>query len=441
MAIASSLFSPKSLLDRLRSPVFIASALSLGAHGVFFAAMPMMSASEDLQDKEESVPVVALSIEESQRLPDAVRSNNNTNAFFGDSPLVTQEGESLLPVPGIPPYGDLTGLNSGFSDPLQTTPPLWGNPVDIFQDSLPAIPGQTSVIFPETNAFDSLGSESFGIQLNDIPTPNNNIAFSNNTPIFENTPEPAPVIPAEPAEEDIALEDQPLIDGSENLPETAGPEGQIVASAGGTTIDNVFGEKETPLPEPVNPDNLAQTPLPETVNPDSLAQTPPSDLANEPIQNEPVPEPEPDPEQAPTLAGNDPALIALREEQQRLRNGYSNNGLGAADSGQVFADLGQLGTDQALELKAAQTLVAQYPDPNFKCPADSLPALFNLVLQADGNVLAPELIQSTQYQALDTAAQEAATTFAADLPEPGIYQLSVTFKDESGRCANQDIVS
>ena len=419
MAIASSLFSPKSLVDRLRSPVFIASALSLGAHGVFFAAMPMLSASEDLQDQEESVPVVALSAEEAQRLPDAVR-NSSSNAFFANDPLVTQEGGSLLPVPGIPPYGDLTGLDSGFNDPLQTTPPLWGNPVDIFQDSLPAIPGSTSVIFPNTNSFDSLDSEPFGIQLDDSAAlEDKTIAFNDNAPVVKDNSEP--VIP-ENTDQTSALEDQPLINGSDTVPAGSGLKAPEVAPEDGTTVENTFGGDQPPQ-APVNPDALAQG-FPEPGN-----------------QPEAAPEPEQSGEQPQPVASNDPALVALREEQQRLRDGYRNNGRGTADFGQVAADLGQLGSEQALALKPAQALIAQYPDSNFKCPADALPALFTLVTQADGNTLEPELVQSTQYLALDNAAQDEAANFAAGITEPGIYQLTVEFQDEAGRCPAQSAVS
>lgn len=409
MAIASSLFSPKSLMDRFRSPVFIASALSLGAHGVFFAAMPMLSASEDLQDKEESVPVVALSAEEAQRLPDAVR-NSSSSALFGNDPFFPQDGSSLLPVPGIPPYGDLIGLDSSFNDPLQTTPPLWGSPIDIFQDSLPAFPGETSVIFPDTNAFDTFGNKPF-----DIPLDGPANASNNNAPFLGN--DPAIAAPEE-TDKTVASQDQPLIEGSNEVP-GSGFNPPIVANREGTNVNNAFGG-ESASPAPVNPDQLASGPQ----------------AGEEPA----APEQSPGQSSRP-VAGNDPALLALQAEQQRLRNGYRNNGSGAANIGQVAAELGQLVSEKSLALKPAQALVAQYPDPSFKCPADSLPALLTLVTQKDGSILAPQLVQSTQYPALDTAAQEAAATFAADLTEPGIYQLRVTFQDEAGRCKTQDALS
>ncbi len=416
MAIASSPFSPKSLMDRFRSPVFIASALSLGAHGVFFAAMPMMSASEDLQDQEESVPVVALSIEESQRLPDAVR-NNRSSSLFGNDALITQDGDSLLPVPGIPPYGDLTGLDGGFNDPLQTLPPLWGNPVDIFQDSLPAIPGNTSVIFPETNNLNNFGSQPFDIPLDGSTT---STTIAANSAALTTPADVAPVIPEESENTATSEEDGPLLDDSDEVA-GSGLKAPIVASEEGTTVQNAFGDEEKPA-LPVNPDQLASG-APETSD-DSVA-----------------PEPSPASQQSRPLAGNDPAIVALRAEQQRLRDGYSNNGLGQADLGQVVADLGELGSEQGLTLKSAQSLVVQYPDPSFKCPADALPALFNLVILADGSIREPELVQSAQYLALDTAAQEAAAGLAAELTDPGLYQLSVTFQDEAGRCGNQAAVS
>lgn len=412
MAIASSLFSPKSLLARFRNPVFIASALSLGAHGVFFAAMPMLSASEDLQDKEDSVPVVALSPEEAQRLPDAVR-NGGSSTFFGNDPFATQQGESLLPVPGIPPYGDLTGLDSSFNDPLPTTSPLWGNPVDIFQDSLPALPGDTSVIFPNTNSFDSFGTKPYDVPLGNSSALNEStVALRNNdAPVLEDDFEQ--VIPEKTdAPAPVASEDKPLINGSDEVP-GSGLEAPLVSSVAGTTVANAFGGEEETASKPVDPNQLAA----ETSAAGDESTTSPT----EPSQG-----------QSQSVASNDPALVALRAEQQRLRDGYRNNGSGPVDIGQTFADLGELGTAQSLALKPAQTLVVQYPDS--KCPADALPALFNLVTQADGNILAPALVQSTQYPALDAAAQETAAKFAADLTEAGVYQLSVEFQDTAGRC-------
>lgn len=412
------------MLDRFRSPVFIASALSLGAHGVFFAAAPMLSASEDLQEQEESVPVVALSAEESQRLPSAVQnsSSNSTNSLFGNAPLVTQEGDALLPVPGIPPYGDLTGLDSGFAEPLQTAP-LWGNPVDIFQGSLPAIPAETSLVFPPTDSFDSSDSQPFGIELDQ----ESDFTIPQSTTLEENIP-PEP----EPDPEDIASEDSPLIQGSEDEDVTgSGLEAPLTAPEGGTTIGSAFGadrgtsaaDLETPSPQDLPPE--------QEVNSDNLATALPGSTETPPIGNDTEPA-------QPSLDSTDPALIALKAEQERLRVGYRNNGQGASNAGIAGTVFGQFIRENNIELPLpwpSESLSVQYPDALFKCPADALPATFAVVKQADGTAVVSEQIQSSQYPALDTIAQEEAAAFAASLGEPGAYNLSIEFSDQAGKCA------
>lgn len=412
MAIASSLFSPKSLLERFRSPVFIASALSLGAHGVLFAAMPILSASEDVRDQEESVPVVALSAEESQRLPSAVR-NSGSNSFFANDPLVTQEGDALLPVPGIPPYGDLTGLNSGFNDPLQTAPPpLWGNPVDIFQDSLPVIPDQTSIVFPPSNPSTSFGSAPFDLQLNESGTFGDGANLDPALEVDNNVNGLDVNGLDDETDGAIAPDDQPLING-ESETDGSSLESPLVSPDGGTTVDNAFGE-------PVDPDALA------AVAPGTTSAGNESDpLGSDDGSGTTAP---------PTLAGDDPALLALRAEQQRLRTGYVNNGTGAAELADLAEGISGVAASQAVELKTRQDLVAQYPDPRFRCPQDALAAVFSVVISSDGSILEPQQIQSSQYPALDAAALDTATAFAEEQTEPGVYPLSIEFQDDAGKC-------
>ncbi len=436
MAIASSPFSPKSWLDRFRSPVFIASVLSLGAHGVFFAAMPMLSASEDLQDKEESVPVVALSAEEAQRLPDAV-TNNGANAFngfspfFGDNPLVSQEGESLLPVPGIPPYGDLNGLDSSFNDPLQTTPPLWGNPVDIFQASLPEVPSQTSIIFPETN---TSSSDPFNIPLSNSSTINNTVALNNNNPPAV-LPETPPIVIPKAPEAPIDPKDEPLLAGTEEIPEP-GFEAPIVAPEEGTTTENALGSAET-SPDPVDRDALASNPQnDDEATPDPVER---NDLANEleganPLASESAPE-------------DSPPATAINSLP-----GYTRDGsVVAAEGYQLFANAGNL-TDQLNASRQPDTeefeiqknppnLVEPFPDPDYQCPADAQPAKFSLVINYDGSILELKSEQNTGYAALDTAAEEAIRAAAVDLTEHGVYLSSVTFEDQAGLCAVPEVLS
>ena len=422
MAIASSLFSPKSVMDRFRSPVFIASALSLGAHGVFFAAMPMLSAGENQPDLEESVPVVALSPEEAQRLPGAVQ-DSGSSAFFGESPLVTQEG-SLLPVPGIPPYGDLTALDSTFSEPLTTAPPLWGNPVDIFQDILPAVPGETAVIFPSDDGLGGIqNADPFSFEIETGPPVG---ATGLNTGV--STSEREPAITADEiapgvgqSDLDIAEEDAPLFN-QEAGSTGSGLESPLVANDNGTTIEGAFGGDGKGRPQeqaPVERNQLA-------------AGLEPQEAASEAKE---APEPE-----GSALADNDPLLMANRAERQRLRSGYTKNGEEAIASGLDGEAIGKLVSEQGLALQPAESLVVQYPDPDFKCPADALPTLFNLVIQQDGSPLEPELLQSSQYPALDIAAREAMAAKASELTNsPGIYQISVSFEDNTGRCASQAI--
>lgn len=401
------------MLDRFRSPVFIASALSLGAHGVFFAAAPMLSASEDLQEQEESVPVVALSAEESQRLPGAIKNSDN-NSFFGNAPLITQEGDALLPVPGLPPYGDLTGLDSGFSEPLQTSP-LWGNPVDIFQGSLPAIPAETSLVFPKTNDFDSSNSQPFGIELDQ------GSSFT--------IEQPSPTEPEEdiaPEPEDIASEDSPLIAGSEDE-DVPGPalEAPLTAPEGGTTVAGAFEADQG-----TSAADLAAPP-PQEVNSDNLAAVIPGDNETAPDENEIEPT-------QPSLGSNDPALIALKAEQERLRVGYRNNGQGASNAGIAGTVFGQFISDNNIEAPLpwpSESRTVQYPDSLFKCPADALSATFAVAKRADGTAVVSEQIQSSQYPALDTVAQEEAAAFAASLEEPGAYNLSIEFSDQAGKCS------
>jgi len=433
MAIASSLSPSKSFLERFRSPVFIASALSLGAHGILFAAMPMLSASEDLQEQEESVPVVALSDEESQRLPDAVRGDRASDFpadFFGNAPLATQDGDSLLPVPGIPPYGDLSGLESSFDGSLQASPsPLWGNPVDIFQGSLPAIPGETSVIFPETNGFDSFGSDSFELPFGDSTIFDDSETLNETSPTVGNEPE-LDLGELDPGELDnsdgsVAAGDEPLIRGSDEPP-GSGLESPLVAAAGGTSIDNAFGGgsegSDDALQEPIDPDSLAQEQLPAGSSEGA--------------------EPNETPESAPpTLDSQDPMMVAFREKQQLFRS-YTNNELGLADGGQVAQDVGQIVADQGVPLQLTQqALTVQYPNPDFRCPADAEPALFTLVTSQDGSIARPQRMQSTQYPALDEAAEDAAATLAQTLTTPGVYQLKVEFQDDAGSCVSSDPIS
>lgn len=123
--MASPSFSPQSILARLTTPVFLATIVSVGAHGLFFAAAPLLSASKEKPEEQESVPVVNLSPEDAARLPNALLSE--PNPFGGSNPLISQDGESLLPVPGSPPpFGDLSGLDS--NPDFSFSQPTFGDP-------------------------------------------------------------------------------------------------------------------------------------------------------------------------------------------------------------------------------------------------------------------------------------------------------------------------
>lgn len=412
MAIASSLGFPRSWLDRLRQPVFIATALSLGAHGAVFAVAPLLSASDEPNIKEpEPVPVVTLSPEESLRLPGEIL--NGPSEFWGENPLITQDGDSLLPVPGLPPYGDLAGLGDG------TTAPLWGSPIDVF--SLPgsgeSFDGSADYDFGDSGfgmtfggddggAID-FGNSGFGMDLSapTLPNQGERDGAGNNTP-QDFSPN-----------DDVAEVDRDLL-GAEAAPGASPteplPQGQTIARAGGTTVDNVFENGSAGDP------SRASTAEP--------GRDPNAPDANASEQG--------DGSTASTSNGLTPAQRLALENQQRreaLRLGYTNNDAEAVDAPTLLQQAGELAAQNNLALQSQpQVLSVQFPDS--KCPAQVRPAQLSTTVFANGNEPQVALVQSSQYPALDEAAEAAALARARQLTTPGVYLVSVSFHDDAGRC-------
>ncbi|NJR70017.1 MAG: hypothetical protein HC771_16255 [Synechococcales cyanobacterium CRU_2_2] len=69
MNTVSSYLSSQDWAQRLRQPMVLATVLSLGLHGVIFAALPLLARGSDKPEEPESVSVVELSPEEVARLP------------------------------------------------------------------------------------------------------------------------------------------------------------------------------------------------------------------------------------------------------------------------------------------------------------------------------------------------------------------------------------
>lgn len=135
------------LLTTLRQPQWIAALVSLGFHGVLFAAGPSFSSlsvaaleGNGAELNERRVPLIELSPEEQSRLPDF---STPDFSFFPD------EGDDLFNL--FPPSGSSLPLdpNSGFSSsPIIPTPRFPSNPFStgISPFSLPS--GRTSIAVP-----------------------------------------------------------------------------------------------------------------------------------------------------------------------------------------------------------------------------------------------------------------------------------------------------
>lgn len=135
------------LLTTLRQPQWIAALVSLGVHGVLFAAAPSFSGlslaaieGNGTEINERRVPLIELSPEEQSRLPDFSTP---------DYSLFPSEGDDLFNL--FPPSGSSLPLEpgSGFSSsPTIPTPRIPSNPFStgISPFSLPS--GRTSITIP-----------------------------------------------------------------------------------------------------------------------------------------------------------------------------------------------------------------------------------------------------------------------------------------------------
>ncbi|NJN90936.1 MAG: hypothetical protein HC878_11555, partial [Leptolyngbyaceae cyanobacterium SL_5_14] len=121
----------RSIVPTLRrvaaQPVWIATALSVGAHGLFWAALPILPSSSFTEepDDQRTVGVVELSSEEQARIPDF------STPSLELPPLSESDLYSLTPLPNQAP-------------PSQFFPPF--PPYE--PNSLPALP--TATWFPTT---------------------------------------------------------------------------------------------------------------------------------------------------------------------------------------------------------------------------------------------------------------------------------------------------
>ncbi len=111
MAMVPLYSASKSWSERVRQPIFIATALSVGLHGVLFAAVPLLSLGSDCPEEPKSVGVVELSPQDMARLPDAVQQGGELNPQNFQNPLVSQNNLPPLPVPDQPPLGEMYNFN------------------------------------------------------------------------------------------------------------------------------------------------------------------------------------------------------------------------------------------------------------------------------------------------------------------------------------------
>ncbi|MEO1299868.1 MAG: hypothetical protein AAFW75_29680, partial [Cyanobacteria bacterium J06636_16] len=151
--------SPKRLLRYLLHPSCLASIISVGTHGVLFAAGPTFTglnfkaiAELDLPEEQRQVPLIELTAAEQQRLPDFSQSFYSLENF-GEleplNPLIFGEGAGTPEIGKTTPSSPLRGNNRpGVTSPPDK-PPASSNAQDFVISSnstlpLPYLPGSAS---------------------------------------------------------------------------------------------------------------------------------------------------------------------------------------------------------------------------------------------------------------------------------------------------------
>lgn len=378
MNTVSSYLSSQDWAQRLRQPMVLATVLSLGLHGVIFAALPLLARGSDKPEEPESVSVVELSPEEVARLPAFAQDDGfNPNNFA--NPLVTQDGVTSLPVPGSAPLGDLT-TDFDFSDPL-SSPGSFGPPLDL----LPPVPVE--------GGNPSFGDSSFFAG-----------ALPPSKPLPQFTPQPpAPApqpIPAPKKFSDAQLE-EPKVNLDPMSPLTK-------------------LEKETPLPSP---------PQPNPGEADKLAQKPSLPPTPEPTPGEPLPTPE-------------EAIAAERAKQVALLEKYAADGTGPdRDSEDMISRQEQLtasfpGTTLGTKTTKTLDLPADFP----KCERDLHTGVFGALVAPEGG--APTQVDVLHSTGVGVLNQEAIAAIQAQPFEknaeglPALHYVEVSFNGSGETCTS-----
>ncbi len=403
--MVSSSFSSQVWSQRIRQPVFLATVVSVGLHGVIFAAMPFISQGASELEEPESVGVVALSTEDLARLPDFAQNDAFNPANFGD-PLVTQDGLSPLAVPEPPPLGDLT-TDFDFSDPLSAA--NLGPPLDL----LPPIPvdgGFDSSSFDYSGFDDSGVDDSFFVS---EPLP---------SPELDSAPPLQIPLPDVGAPLDLALEEdfpEPDVDLDPMSPATQF-EGELPEGTGA----------ETSVPVALNPTLPSNESEPQP-------EPQPEPEANDPIDTPPVPPPA-------SLPTAEQDMLAMRDQMRALNRKYASDGSASMDPVELSDRLVELLAAVPAQPKAQEVLEIPVPDDFPRCASDVRSAVFSVLVPAEGGApTAVDIVQGTGVGALDTIAIETLSgksDFAGgfddstEQPVAARYPVTVTFTDASVKC-------
>ena len=267
----------RSLPATLRQPQWIAAILSLGFHGVLFAAGPSFSSlqgvatgGDGLDQTARRVPLIELTPEEQSRLPDFSSSaysllpGDNGNIFelfppSGDSPssLPFNPGAGLSTLPDVPtskpPFG---------SSPLSISPFPSSLGRRIVIPTAPRTPGATQTPpvsnRPETtdrpsptdNAASTPSTTTSGnARPTDEPSAEDLALAPNTQPLDETGTEPGNTAPADTA----TARSQDLIARVEHSPELTTPEETEAAKASWVAaVEEQLGQPATQVAEPLS---------------------------------------------------------------------------------------------------------------------------------------------------------------------------------------------
>ena len=407
--MVSSYFSPQVWSQRVRQPVFLATAVSIGLHGVIFAAMPFLGQGTSELEEPESVGVVALSAEDMARLPDFAQNDALNLDNFGN-PLVTQDGLSPLDVPEPPPLGDL-GADFDFSDPLSAT--NLGPPLDL----LPPI--------PVDGGFDASGFDDSG--------------FDDSSFFVSSDPLPAPDVGVPPLEIAPPSNDLGLNTPLELEEDFAEPEVDLDPMSPATQFDGELpGDSETFQD---NGPVAINSPLPQE------GQVPadfeiPVEGADEQLPLDDTPPPPP----PATLNTAEQDLLAMRDQMRALNRKYASDGSVAMAPEEQFQRLQELIDAVPAQSKTRQFLEIPLPDDFPRCADEVRSGVFSvLVPETGGAPSVVNVVEGTGVSALDEIAIAQINSRSdfdggiddstgEEQPVQARYVMQVTFTDSSAKC-------